>query len=281
MTIAELLPSAAAALARSGVPEHFREANSIMQFAIGRDRVFLIAHPEYELSHRERQRFDELLLRRTSREPLQYITGRQEFFGLDFLVTPDVLIPRPETEMLVAKSIDLLGPSAGRFAEIGVGSGCISISILSRLPEARAVGADVSTAALGVAAENAERHGVGERLELIESDLLSRADRRRFDLIVSNPPYVPAADMDGLQPEVRDFEPALALTDGGDGLSIVKRIIAEAPVHLRAGGYLVMEIGFDQAAVVEASFDRDVWREVAVLPDFQAISRMAVARLNY
>src|SRR6476620_1306428 len=241
MTIATLLRDAARSLAQAGVPEHVRESSTLLRFALKKDRVFLISHPEYELTDRELSAFNEALERRVRREPLQYITGRQEFYGLEFTVTPGVLIPRPETEMLVAKGIELLGDSdAPRFAEIGVGSGCISISILANVLAARAAASDISPAAIEVARRNAIDNFVSDRITLIESDLFAGFGRERFELIVSNPPYVPAAEMDGLQPEVLAFEPRTALTDGADGLTIIERIVARAPAFLSAGGSLVL-----------------------------------------
>ena len=281
MKISEILRDAARALAEAGVPEHVRESSSLLRFALKTDRVFLISHPEYELTQHEQAAFDEVLARRIHREPMQYITGRQEFYGLDFIVTPDVLIPRPETEMLVAKGIELLkGVVAPRFAEIGVGSGCISISILANLPAARAFGSDISPAAIEVARANAVYNLVSDRMMLNESDVFAGFGPGRFDLVVSNPPYVPAAEMDGLQPEVRGFEPRNALTDGADGLTIVKRIISESPAFLTAGGSLLLEFGFGQAERVEKMFDASVWSAVQILPDFQAIPRMAAAVLR-
>jgi release factor glutamine methyltransferase len=279
--ISEILPQAARALAASGVPEHTRESSTLLQFALGRDRVFLFSYPEYELSAEEQKRFHEILGRRTGREPLQYITGRQEFYGLDFTITKDVLIPRPETEMLVAKSVELLGKvDRPRFAEIGVGSGCISIAILANVPGSTAVGADISQAAIDVARKNAIKHNVSDRLGLIESNVFASFPPGRFDLIVSNPPYVPAVDIDGLQPEVRAFEPHIALTDGADGLSIVKSIVDASPDFLVPGGSLLIEFGFGQADSVDSMFDRRVWSRVEMIPDFQQIPRMATAVLG-
>jgi len=278
MTIATLLRDAASALAQAGVPEPVRESSTLLRFALKKDRVFLISHPEYELTDRELSAFNEALERRVRREPLQYITGRQEFYGLEFTVTPGVLIPRPETEMLVAKGIELLGESdAPRFAEIGVGSGCISISILANVRAARAAASDISPAAIEVARRNAIDNFVSDRITLIESDLFAGFGRERFELIVSNPPYVPAAEMDGLQPEVLAFEPRTALTDGADGLTIIERIVDQAPAFLSAGGSLVLEFGFGQADRVDAMFDRSIWSAVEIVPDFRSIPRMAAA----
>jgi release factor glutamine methyltransferase len=245
---------------------------------LGRDRVFLFSYPEYELTADEEKRFNELLERRINREPLQYITGRQEFYGLDFTVTKDVLIPRPETELLVSKSIEILAEiDQPRFAEIGVGSGCISIAILASAPGSNAVGADISPAAIDVARGNAVQHNVLDRLELIESDAFAGFRSGRFDVVVSNPPYVPAADIGGLQPEVRVFEPHIALTDGEDGLSIIKRIIEGAPAFLVPGGRVLLEFGFGQSERVEAMFDTSIWSSVELYPDFQQIPRVAMA----
>lgn len=281
MTIAESLKHAAKRLLESGVPEHFRESSSLLQLALERDRVFLVAHPEYELSPDERARFISVLERRVAHEPLQYITGRQEFCGLEFLVTPDVLIPRPETEMLVERSIELLrsAPDEPVFADIGIGSGCIAISVLHGVPHARAHGFDISARALDLASRNANRQGVGQRLALFESDLYSAAERRNYHLIVSNPPYVPVDDINDLQSEVKDFEPHSALTDGGDGLSVIRNLIRHAPAYLRSGGFLVLEIGFGQATAVSDMFDPDLWRNVEFVRDSQHIPRMATARM--
>ncbi len=280
MTIAESLKHAAKQLSESGVPEHVREGSSLLQFALERDRVFLVAHPEYELTADEQARFISILERRIGREPLQYITGRQEFCGLKFLVTPNVLIPRPETEMLVERSIELLRSAhAPLFADIGIGSGCIAISVLYSLSQVRAHGFDVSTRALEVASLNAGLHCVSERLSLFESDIYSAVDRHDYALIVSNPPYVPVDEIDGLQPEVKNFEPRSALTDGGDGLSVIRDLIKHAPDFLRPGGSLVLEIGFGQATAVSGMFDPKLWRNVEFVPDSQQIPRMATAQI--
>lgn len=281
MKISENLTEASRQLAESGVPDAARESSSLLQYALQKDRVFLFLYPEYELTSDEQTRFSDALRRRCGREPLQYITGRQEFYGLEFFVTPDVLIPRPETEMLVAKMIELLKHyESPTFAEIGVGSGCIATSALVNLPNVRAAASDVSRAAILVAETNAGRHGVSKRIEFIESDLFENFGGRRFDLIVSNPPYVPAADMSGLQPEVRVFEPNRALTDGSDGLSIIRRIIRDAHRFLRPEGCLILEIGFGQAESVAGLFDAELWSSVEIAADFQGIPRMAVAFLR-
>lgn len=239
--------------------------------------MFLIAHSEYELSEAEENEFIELVNRRARREPFQYIMGVQEFYGLDFSVTKDVLIPRPETELIVEHALEIL-PQNGRFCEIGVGSGCISVAILHQLVTAQAIGADISEKALRIAEKNAVRHQVADRLDLRISDVFSDFGTEIFDLIVSNPPYVSSQDISTLQAEVRDYEPVTALTDGRDGLSIIGEIVSQAPLFLCSKGFLLMEIGYDQAANVERLFSPEIWRKIEILPDLQGIPRMVKAQ---
>jgi release factor glutamine methyltransferase len=280
MNIAGALSSAAEALHSAGVAEAAREARSLLAFTLDRDAAFLIAHPEYELSSDEAERFGGYLERRVDREPFQYITGHQEFYGLDFEVTPDVLIPRPETEILVEAAIELLsGSDKGSFCEIGVGSGCISISIVHAVCEARGLGVDISAKALEVARRNAARHGVVDRLTLRQGDAF-KGINGKFDLVVSNPPYVPRGSIDSLQAEVGRFEPRSALDGGDDGLDIVKKIVCDAPGTLNPGGVLLMEIGFDQSEPVAAFFDERNWGEPEFLPDLQGIPRTVKCRLR-
>lgn len=281
MNVADALNESAKVLEANGVAEPMREASLILQFALNKDKTFLIAHREYKLSADEEKRFVPLVERRAKREPFQYISGKQEFHGLDFEVTPDVLIPRPETEMLVERAIEILkNIERPTFCEIGVGSGCISVSILVNVKNAAATALDISATALEVASRNAERHAVRDRITFIESDLFSRLNGGTFDLIVSNPPYVPAAHLDGLQAEVKNFEPINALTDGADGLSIVRRIVQESPNFLNAGGSLLLEIGMGQAQKVDEMFDRTIWKSIEIAPDFQGIPRLVSARLK-
>ncbi|MDM7923657.1 MAG: peptide chain release factor N(5)-glutamine methyltransferase [Pyrinomonadaceae bacterium] len=280
MNIAEALREAEQRLTAAAVIDSRRESASLLAFATGRDRTFLIAHPEYDLTKDEESAFGSVVKRRETREPFQYITGRQEFFGLEFAVTPDVLIPRPETELVVEAAIRILEPQQpARICEVGVGSGCIVVSILHSLKDVTGVGLDISPAAIEVARKNAETHGVAARIELRESDVFAALGDERFAMIVSNPPYVPSGDMLTLQSEVGLFEPHVALTDGADGLSIVRRIVAEAPRYLIAGGWLLLEIGFGQHEKVRALFSDAIWADVAFLPDLQGIPRTAVARL--
>ncbi len=280
MNIAQNLKIAAAKLQANQIAEPLREAKSLLTFVLNKNQTFLVAHSEYELNAVEETRFAELLERRASREPFQYIVGRQEFYGLEFFVTPDVLIPRPETELLVETAVKILPNGTARFCEVGIGSGCISVAILNELKKSSAVGLDVSRNALKVAGKNAETHNVLSRLELKISDVFDSLREEKFDLIVSNPPYISAEEVKSLQPEVRDFEPPTALTDGAGGFSIIEKIIEDAPRFLNEKGFLLMEIGFNQADSVKEMFDKNIWREVEILPDLQNIPRTVKAEIR-
>ncbi len=279
-SISELLRSAEQILAAAGIAEPRREAVTLLAIAANKDKTFLYAHPEQVLTQPETFAFESFVRRRATREPIQYISGVQEFYGLEFEVTPDVLIPRPETEILVERAINLIGEIENAvLCEVGIGSGCIAISLLHGATSATAIGLDVSDAALGVTHRNAERHSVANRLELRLSDVFEGLADQKFNLILSNPPYVSAMDIDGLEPEVRDFEPHLALTDGSNGLSIIRRIVNGAPGHLSPSGHLLVEIGFDQFEQVRIMFDPSLWHPPVFLPDLQGIPRVIVAKL--
>ena len=278
-TIRKILQFSTQLLEEAGIEQPRREANSLLAFALKKDKTFLIAHSDHELSREEDERFQSLLKRRAKREPFQYIVGKQEFFGLDFEVSPDVLIPRPETELIVENALEILREiESPRFCEIGVGSGCISVSILHETENTSAIGLDVSEKALAIARKNAETHQVSGRLSLKKSDVFDRLTNEKFDLIVSNPPYISSEEMTNLQREVRAFEPWTALTDGRDGFSIIEKIIVSAPQFLKPNGFLLLEIGFGQAAKVFEMFDRVIWRTVEILPDLQGIPRTVRAQ---
>jgi release factor glutamine methyltransferase len=284
-SIAETIFQGAHRLRKAGVPEARREAGSLLAYVLGRDRSFILTRAEDTIAEEEAERFRECLERRAQGEPLQYITANQEFFGLDFEVTKDVLIPRPETEILIETGLRLLTPSADAFiCDVGTGSGCIVITLMDQLKQARAVAIDISPEALGVARRNAERHSVAERIEFVLSDcfaaLTLQGSRASFDLIVSNPPYVEEGAMADLQREVRDFEPRTALAAGADGLDIIRRLLLEAPGFLKTGGYFLFEIGFNQAAAVRGLLDPNIWKLIDVHKDLQGIPRtVALQRL--
>ncbi len=279
-SIAESLSNAETILKSSGIAEPRREAMSLLMLATRKDKTFVYSRPEYLLTPDEVTVLDSYLERRSQREPLQYISGVQEFYGLEFEVTPDVLIPRPETEMVVEHAIEIIRTSGiESFCDVGTGSGCIAVSILHEVRFVTGTGLDVSRNALKVAAGNAQKHDVSVRLKLLKSDLFSGLANEKFGLVVSNPPYVPVRDVRDLQAEVRDFEPHLALTDSSDGLSIIRRIVRDAPMHLSEQGHLLLEIGFDQSEKVAAMFDPGLWQEPELFPDLQGIPRLVSTQL--
>lgn len=279
--IATNLRAAFETLAANGINDPQRQASSLVELAIGRDKTFLFAHPEYELTYAEQEKLDIFVGRRVKGEPLQYISGKQEFYGREFIVTPDVLIPRPETEIIVEKAIELIkDKNRPRFVEVGVGSGCISVSILAEVPEAQSIATDVSATAIDIARQNAESHDVDVRLQILNGSVFADITEDNFHLIVSNPPYIPADDIPGLQTEVKDHEPHLALTDNSDGRSIIREIVKRSPHFLASGGVLLMEIGIGQADAVREMFDPAEWSSVEIIPDLQMIPRTILARLK-
>lgn len=287
MTIREAIDEGAQALRASGVSDARREAATLLMHATDRDRAYLFAHDDERLEEATLVRFSEAVMRRARGEPLQYITGLQEFYGRAFEVTPDVLIPRPETEHLIEAALELSRETQSpNFCDVGTGSGCIAVTLVAERADAGGVALDISDAALQVAARNARRHGVAERLSLHVSDcfaFLEReapAERTRFDIVVSNPPYVRESQIEGLQREVREYEPRVALTPGGDGLSVIRRLVSESPRHLRARGHLVFEIGFDQHEGVARMIDPRVWTRLETRADLQGIPRVVVLRLG-
>jgi release factor glutamine methyltransferase len=275
-SIAQSILEASQILRKASVPDARREAGSLMSHVLGRDRTFIISHAEDAISEDDLKLFLEQVRRRATGEPLQYITGHQEFFGLDFEVTADVLIPRPETELLVETAIQLMDGAVTPFlCDVGTGSGCIAISLVHALTSARAVATDISAAALEVAKRNAEQLQVQDRMSLIVSDCFAALPPElKFDLIVSNPPYVALNAVDGLQREVRNFEPRLALTSGADGLSVIRRLLTEAGDFLKPGGHLLIEIGFDQHEAVGTLIDPQSWKLLDIHPDLQGIPRV-------
>lgn len=282
LSIAHATLEAARALRRAGVAEARLDAALLLAHIIGCDRAFLIAHAEDELQAADVARFREFVERRAAGEPLQYITGRQEFFGLDFVLTPDVLIPRPETELLVEKALELLDSSdrPTLLCDVGTGSGCIGVAILHERKDVRGVGLDISPHALRVAARNAARHNVRERFSLVVSDCFAALDERtaRFNIIVSNPPYVSEDALASLQREVREHEPRVALTPGADGLRVIRRLLTDAPQYLNSGGHLLIEIGFDQHSAVTQLIDTSVWTLLDIHRDLQGIPRTVVLK---
>ena len=250
-----------------------------------RDRAWVITHRDEAFDEAKLTLFESAVNRRAHREPLQYITGRQEFWGLDFNVTPDVLIPRPETELVVESALKIIRPARREVlvVDLSTGSGCIAVSLAKESDTVRIFATDTSERALAVAKGNARNHNVSDRIRFLEGDLfgpLVELDLQgRVDLIVSNPPYVRSGDVPALQPEVRDFEPQLALTAGPEGTEIQQRISDAAPGFLRQGGSLVMEMGQGQSEpLIGIVNDSCKYKVPEILQDLAGIERVIIAR---
>jgi release factor glutamine methyltransferase len=251
-----------------------RDAEVLLAHLLGCDQAALLTHPERLLSPAESDRLESLLKRRLACEPMQYITGSQEFFGLLFEVTPDVLIPRPETEHLVEAALEHIGREVeARILDVGAGSGAIAVALAHARPRSQVTAVDLSPETLEVARRNAQRHGALERMVFLQSDLLSAIDGADFDLVVSNPPYI--AEGEVLEPQVFNYEPHSALYAGPTGLEVYERLIPQAHTVLKPGGWLLLEIGFGQQPAVEALLYG--WRSVGVIHDLQGIPRVLQA----
>jgi len=251
-----------------------RDVDLLLADAAGRDTLWVLAHDDESLDDDAVAAFESAIERRLAGEPIQYIRGRVEFYGREMIVDRRVLIPRPETELLV-EAVTGMAPKDSRVLDVGTGSGCIAITIALERPDCAVVAADVSYDALLLARENARRLDAPVRFAV--ADALDPL-RGRFDLIVSNPPYVSERDMDGLQIEVRDHEPRLALTPGGDGLRVIRALVADAPQRLAPDGALVMEIGYDQRDAVRKFASARGWRSVEFRDDLAAIPRVVILR---
>lgn len=289
MDVRTALKQGIAQLRGAGVPSFTLATELLLLHVLGRNRAWLYAHPEEEISPSEAQRFSELLARRAAGEPTQYITGTQEFWGLAFEVTPEVLIPRPETEHVVEVALHRLGPqvtyavhepaSVGnglRILDVGTGSGCIAVALAKELPGARFFATDVSAAALAVARRNAARHGVLERITFLENSLFTGL-ASEYDLIVSNPPYIGRKEASTLMREVRDHEPQLALYGGEEGHELTAGLIAQAARFVVRGGFLVLELGYNGLPILQSLFETPAWRNVAVTHDLSGIPRVIAA----
>ena len=286
MTLREALTSATRQLdASSGLcADAARDAALLLRHVLAISHAAQLTEPERELTTEQQATFDALILRRIANEPIQYITGEQEFYGLTLRVTPAVLIPRPETEQLVEavlaemNSAELDRTQPLRILDVGTGSGAIAIALAFHLPHAQITAVDLSAAALEVAIANTARHALAGRIRYLKSDLLDAfpPDEAPFAAIVSNPPYVPAADRASLHPQVRDHEPAAALFAGPDGLDIYRRLIPQACAALQPNGLLALEIGHGQSEAIASLLSG--WKELRFLDDLQHIPRIALAR---
>ena len=258
-----------------------QDAELLLRHLLKTSRSWMLANLDTELLGTSWESYYDLLQRRYKGEPIQYILGETEFYGLPFCVAPGVLIPRPETEHLVEKVLQLAAeiPQRNlRIADIGTGSGAIAVALAHGLPEARIFATDLSLEALAIARKNAQCNQVAQRITFLEGDLLAPLAGEQFQIIASNPPYVPLADRDSLSVEVREFEPHSALFAGDDGLEIYRRLIPGARELLASGGWLALEIGYGQQAAITSLFDSARYREVDFVPDYQGIPRVACGR---
>src|SRR3989338_9404715 len=248
-TIREILSWAEDYLAGYEVPDYKAETEYLLSHLLNCKRPGLYLNHDKFLTINEFQILVDWLNRRAAREPSQYIIGEQEFWGLAFKVTSDVLIPRPETEILVEEAIKAAATGhAPLILDLCTGSGCIAVTLAKEIPDSRVFAVDISEKVLSVARENAERHGVAERITFLNGDIFEPLNglNIKADIIVSNPPYISKKMMAGLEPEVKDYEPQAALYGGDDGLDFYRRIISESPAYLTQGGHLILEMGYDQ-----------------------------------
>ncbi|MZR29008.1 peptide chain release factor N(5)-glutamine methyltransferase [Sneathiella litorea] len=276
-----LVSEAGKTLAQADVANARRESALLLSYVLNEDIGYLHREPDRVLSKDERQRFETLITRRAAREPLSHLTGHREFWSLDFLVNANVLDPRADSETLIdiVLAAQKRGFNPSRILDLGTGSGCLLLTLLSEIPTATGVGVDVSDVALKIARENANRLGLKTRVDFQrgnwEIDL-----GEKFDLVISNPPYIPSGDIKDLQPEVRDFEPRLALDGGADGLDCYRDIISNIRNVLRPGGLLVFEVGIDQAKDVGQLMHDSGFTSVQFHKDIAAIERCISAFLR-
>jgi release factor glutamine methyltransferase len=252
-----------------------RDADLLLAHVLGCDQTALLTHPERILSAAESEQFEHLVERRLASEPMQYLTGEQEFFGLRFEVSPAVLIPRPETEHLVEAVLERFErDEAVRIVDVGTGSGAIAVALAHAMPHSRVTAVDLFPAALEVARRNAQRHGVIDRLMLLPSDLLAAVDSADFDAVVANPPYVAAGEV--LEPQVANYEPHSALYAGPTGLEVYERLIPQAARVLKTGGWLILEIGYGQSSALRNLMHG--WAGFTLVNDLQGIPRVALGQ---
>jgi release factor glutamine methyltransferase len=266
-------------LERAGIAEAKLDARLLLEYACGTDHSTLLAHPDREVTASEQQTYEEYISRREKREPVAYILGTWDFMGLSFEVCSDVLIPEQDSEFLVEEAMRYCEDGM-RVLDLCAGSGCIGLSILNFTNETTLLGTDISEAALKVAEKNAEKLGLKDRATFVKTDLFPDPDScgGKFDVIVSNPPYIPTKVIEGLAPEVKDFEPRIALDGDEDGLTFYRRIIQNTEKYLFTSGYLIMEIGYDQAEAVTALLNENGrFHEIEVIKDFGGNDRVVRA----
>lgn len=280
MLLRDCLRQGEAQLRNGPHPDRARlDAETLLLHLVGKNRAWLLTHLDHEFGGCTAIQYAALLSRREKGEPIQYITGETGFYGLPFRVTPDVLIPRPETEHLVEKVIELLPlfPKP-RILDVGTGSGAIAIALAHEWPAAEVTAVDLSSPALELARQNAERIGLAERIRFLEGDLLASVAAEQFEFVVSNPPYIATTDRDSLAIEVRDHEPAVALFAGEDGLDIYRRLIPSAFSLLVPGGFIALEIGISQTPEIHMLLEAAGFADIQFTLDLQGIPRVVIAQ---
>lgn len=277
-TIGKILKWTEEYFAKAGLDTPRLDAEVLLCHVLHKERIHLYVHFDQPLSKEELAQFKAYIKERVQHKPVAYIVGYKDFMGLEFKVTADTLIPRPDTEILVEAVISRLktGDDTGIIADIGTGTGAICLSLLNYLTSLRAVTVDISTKALAVAKENAQRLGLADRIEFYQGDLLEPIKDGKFTAIVSNPPYIPEGDIAALAADVKDYEPISALVAGPDGLDCYRRLVAEAGALLRAGGFLAMEIGINQREPLEQLAQGMGWGKVEVIKDLAGIDRVLI-----
>ncbi len=295
LSLKDTLASAISRLTAANVPSPRTNAELLLRFTLDTERAYLFAHPERELTAEEQARYDEVLRQRARGVPAQYITGHQEFWGIDFIVTPAVLIPRPETEHLIetvleisrsychpersegsAVANDQRRTTNDRIIDVGTGSGCIAIALAKELPTAEIHATDISPDALEIAEANAARNQMQTRIHFHDTDLLRGVEENSFDFVISNPPYVGESEEDQVQLEVRKFEPRSAVFAGPTGLEVIERLIPQAQRALKPGGWLILEISGTIAEAVRGLLED--WNDAKITNDLQGIPRIVRAQ---
>jgi release factor glutamine methyltransferase len=278
MLAQEALAGAVQTLKNEGVDSPRLDAELLLAYVLGANRAAVLARPERKLTPKELTRYRYLVARRAAREPLAYIVGHREFFGLEFSVDPRVLIPRPETELLVEHALHLARqmPTPIRIADVGAGSGAIAVALAVHLSQATIYALDDSAGALAVTAENARRHGVADRVHCLEGDLVVPLPGP-VDLVAANPPYVTTGEWEGLAPEIRDYEPRAALDGGPDGLSLLRRLLSTTGACLRPGGAVLVEISASQGDVVTSLARQNFSQaQVQLVQDYAGLDRLVI-----
>lgn len=285
MTIADVIRNASERLSQAGIQNARLDAEVLLSYIVDKNRAWLLTHGSDAIDSRLDATYKGAIDRRSRREPLQYIIGKQEFWGLEFGVTPDVLIPRPETELVVETAVQRIraAVTTATIIDLCTGSGCIAISIAKESLTARIFATDRSGVALAIARENARKHGVSDRIRFLEGDLLDPLTELdlggQADIITVNPPYIRSGDLKGLQPEVRDYEPEIALIAGSEGTEIAHRIIETAPAFLKKHGALIMEMGMGQGEeLCKMVAATGAYGALEILKDLAGIDRVIAAR---